>query len=250
MTHDNSDAGIGVSSASNGNTITGNESYANARGFSRAAAGIDLRNSTGNRSARNRLHDNEDSGLNVWTGSDRDSLAVNNVVWTNGDHGIDVHSTNDAIVVANTVYKNYDSGIEMTGSLRTYLANNISADNGINSARTSGQVRADATSAPSTSARQRPALPVGRRRAPRRSSSTGRGTKYTTLAAFRSATGKEAHGSRRTRSSSAAPPPTCTWRPVRRRSAAANGSATVSPRPTPTACRGRRRSTSGRYEFH
>src|SRR4051794_30910090 len=39
VTHHNSDAGIGLSSSSNGNTISGNESYSNARAYTRAAAG-------------------------------------------------------------------------------------------------------------------------------------------------------------------------------------------------------------------
>jgi parallel beta-helix repeat protein len=190
--HDNSDAGIGVTSSSNGNTITGNESYGNARGFSRAAAGIDLRNSTGNTVSANRLHDNEDSGLNIWSSSPN-TLAVNNVIWTNGDHGIDVHSTSDDTVVANTVYKNYDSGIEMTGSLRTYLANNISADNGIASARTSGQIRADATSAPSTTL-DYDLLWLSVQTASRTVFIDWAGTKYTTLTKFTAATGEEVHG--------------------------------------------------------
>jgi len=190
--HDNSDAGIGVTSASNGNTITGNESYGNARGYTRAAAGIDLRGSSGNTVSANRLHDNEDSGLNIWSTSPN-TLAVNNVIWTNGDHGIDVHSTSDDVVVANTVYKNYDSGIEMTGSLRTYLANNISADNGINSARTSGQVRADATSAPSTTL-DYDLLWLSVPTASKTVFIDWAGTKYTTLAKFTAATGQEVHG--------------------------------------------------------
>ena len=192
VTHDNSDAGIGLGSGSNGNTLTGNNSYANARGYSRAAAGIDLRNSTGNTVSANLLHNNEDSGLNIWTSSSN-TLAVNNSVYNNGDHGIDVHSTNDARVVANTVYKNYDSGIEMTGSLRTVLANNISADNGINSARTSGQLRADSTSAASTVADYdllNQSAPLGSKTV----FIDWAGTKYATLAAFTKATGKEAHG--------------------------------------------------------
>lgn len=195
-THDNSDAGIGVSSASSGNTITGNESYGNARGYTRAAAGIDLRNSTGNTVSANRLHDNEDSGLNIWTGS-ASTLAVNNVVWHNGDHGIDVHSTNGARVVANTVYKNYDSGIEMTGSLNTDLVNNVSVDNGINSARTSGQLRADATSAPSTVADYDLlylSVPIGSTTSGKTFFVDWAGTKYSTLAKFRAGTGQEAHG--------------------------------------------------------
>jgi parallel beta-helix repeat protein len=192
ITHDNSDAGIGVTSASNGNTISGNQSYGNARGYSRAAAGIDLRNSTGNLVTGNFLHDNEDSGLNIWNSSNS-TLAVDNVVWHNGDHGIDVHSTNDSRVVANTVYDNYDSGIEMTGSLRTYLQNDISADNGINSARTSGQLRADSTSAPSTTA-DYDLLFLS---APQNGQTVyldWGGTTYSTLSGFQHATGLEAHG--------------------------------------------------------
>jgi parallel beta-helix repeat protein len=192
VTHDNSDAGIGVTSTSNDNFITSNESYGNARGFTRAAAGIDLRNSTGNQVNSNRLHDNEDSGLNIWNGSSG-TVAVNNVTWHNGDHGIDVHSTNDASVVANTVFQNYDSGIEMTGSLRTLLANNISADNGINSARTSGQLRADATSAPSTRA-DFDLLFLSVTPTTKTVFLDWGGTKYTTLAAFQAATGQEANG--------------------------------------------------------
>jgi parallel beta-helix repeat protein len=192
VTHDNSDAGIGISSASSGNAISGNESYGNARGFSRAAAGIDLRGSTGNTVIANRLHDNEDSGLNIWNGSDG-TLAVNNVIWSNGDHGIDVHSTNNARVISNSVDRNYDSGIEMTGSLNTVLANNISADNGIASARTSGQVRADPTSAPSTTL-DSDLLFLSVAPGGKTVYIDWNGTKYTTLAAFSAATGQETHG--------------------------------------------------------
>ena len=81
----------------------------------------------------------------------------------------------------------------MTGSLRTYLANNISADNGINSARTSGQLRADATSAPSTVADYdllNQSAPLGSKTV----FIDWAGTKYTTLAKFTAATGQEAHG--------------------------------------------------------
>lgn len=192
VVHDNSDAGIGITSASNGNFITGNESFGNARGYTRAAAGIDLRNSTGNQVNANYVHDNEDSGLNIWNASNS-TVAVNNVTADNGDHGIDVHSTNDAVVVANTVFRNYDSGIEMTGSLRTYLQNNISSDNGIESLRTSGQLRADATSAPSTTADYDVLFLSAQQDANTAYLDWG-GTKYTSLSAFRTATGQEAHG--------------------------------------------------------
>jgi parallel beta-helix repeat protein len=192
VTHHNTDAGIGITSSSTGNVVSYNESYANARQYTRAAAGIDVRSSPNNLINANRLHDNEDSGLNIWSGS-TGTVGVNNVAWRNGDHGIDVHSNNDAVVVANTVYANYDSGIEMTGSLNTRLANNVTVDNGINSARTSGQIRADTNSAPSTvldydllylsvpTSKTTVFLDWG-------------GVKYTSLSAFQAATGREPHG--------------------------------------------------------
>jgi parallel beta-helix repeat protein len=193
VAHHNTDAGIGLTSGSTGNTVSGNESYSNARGYTRAAAGIDLRNSGSNTVTGNTLHNNEDSGLNVWTSSNS-STASNNYSYSNGDHGIDVHSTNGTQVTGNKVCKNYDSGIEMTGSLNTVLNGNISADNGIASARTSGQLRADSASAPSTKANNdKLFLSV----AP--TSKTvfidWAGVKYTNLPSFQAATGQELNGS-------------------------------------------------------
>jgi len=150
-THDNTDDGIGLTDSSNENVVDDNESYGNARQYIQAAAGIRISESAGNTVTANRLHDNEDSGLDVWLRSAA-SLAVNNVIWGNTDHGIDVHASDDCRVVANTVYRNGDSGIELTGSRNGALANNISVDNGINSSASSGQIRADAFSAESATA--------------------------------------------------------------------------------------------------
>jgi parallel beta-helix repeat protein len=191
-THDNSDAGIGVTSSSSGNQITGNESYSNARGYTRAAAGIDLRNSPNNTVSGNILHNNEDSGLNVWTYSDGSTASSNNV-YSNGDHGIDVHNTTGAKVSSNKVCRNYDSGIEMTGSTNTVLNGNTSGLNGINSARTSGQIRTDSASAPSTTADYDTLY----QQAPLGSKTVfidWSGTKYPDLPSFVKATGQEAHG--------------------------------------------------------
>ncbi|MGY1615589.1 right-handed parallel beta-helix repeat-containing protein [Geodermatophilus sp. SYSU D00691] len=190
-THHNTDAGIGVTAGSTRNVITRNESNANARQYTRAAAGIDLRNSPSNTVEANRLHDNEDSGLNIWDSSDG-SLAVNNLAWDNGDHGIDVHSTADNRVVANTVFRNYDSGIEMTGALRTNLANNVSVDNGIDSARTSGQIRVDVNSM--TTVADFDLLFLSVPTSSRTAFLDWGGVKYTSLAAFTAATGQESHG--------------------------------------------------------
>ena len=147
ITDHNSDAGILITTNADNNVIAHNESFANARGYVRAAAGIDLRNSTGLLVFDNVVHENEDSGINVWTGLNYGSSTVyDNVAYGNGDHGIDVHNSVDAHIVANTVYNNSDSGIEMTTSVRVTLNNNVSVDNGINSPRTAGNVRADVSS--------------------------------------------------------------------------------------------------------
>lgn len=193
VTHNNTDAGIGLSGGSTGNTVSANVSYSNARGYTRAAAGIDLRNSGANTVAGNTLHNNEDSGLNVWNSSNN-TKATNNNTYSNGDHGIDVHNTNGTQVTGNKVCKNYDSGIEMTGSLNTVLSGNASADNGINSARTSGQLRADSTSAPSTKANN-DKLFLSVTPTSKTVFIDWAGTKYTNLTSFQRATGQELNGS-------------------------------------------------------
>ena len=189
-TDHNSDAGVHVVAASNTNVITGNNSSSNARGYVRAAAGIDVRESTGNMVFANVSHDNEDSGFNAWTGTTNgQNTFFDNVAYRNGDHGIDVHNAVDAHVVANTVFANSDSGIESTTSTRTYLANNISVDNGINSPRTAGNIRIDSASV-STAILDDDLVFL---RVPGTMVDWA-GTRYTSLAAFRTATGKETRG--------------------------------------------------------
>jgi parallel beta-helix repeat protein len=184
----NSDAGFRLDSGSNTNLVVANAAHDNARGYVRAAAGFDVRNSTGNVLVNNVSHDNEDTGFNVWTGSSGTKL-TNSVSYRNGDHGIDVHNASGAVVVANTVYGNVDSGIEVTTSTSTTIANNISADNGINSPRTSGNLRVDAPSAGGTSVDDDLLF--------LRVSGVmvdWAGKQYSSLAAFQTAIGKETHG--------------------------------------------------------
>jgi parallel beta-helix repeat protein len=184
----NSDAGFKFDDNSDTNLVVANAAYANARGYVRAAAGFDVRDSTGNVLVNNVSHDNEDSGFNIWTASTRTQL-TNAVSYRNGDHGVDVHSAAGAIVVANTVYGNSDSGIEVTTSTNTTIANNISADNGINSPRTSGNIRVDSNSAAGTSVDDDLLF--------LRVSGVmvdWAGKRYSSLAAFQSAIGKESHG--------------------------------------------------------
>ena len=77
VTHDNSDAGIFLGPGSTGNLVTENSSSRNARGYIRAAVGIDVRAGS-NDVTRNVTFANEDSGINVWDGG-HGSYIGNNV---------------------------------------------------------------------------------------------------------------------------------------------------------------------------
>jgi parallel beta-helix repeat protein len=186
VTHHNSDAGIYLSATTTRVVVRDNRSYANARGYIRAAAGVDVRGPD-NTVDGNITYDNEDSGINIWKGA-HGCLVVNNVSYSNGDHGIDVLQSTEARVMANTVYGNVDSGIEVQAGSAT-LANNISVDNGINSPRTSGNIRVTANAVASTTVDfdlvflTVPGVMID-----------WAGTKYSSLAAFQSATGQEDRG--------------------------------------------------------
>lgn len=182
------DAGIAVTGGSARVTVARNRSTANARGYTRAAAGIDVRSSGAVIVEANRSWANEDSGINVWDSSG--AVVRNNVAYRNGDHGIDNKSSTGTAITANTVYRSVDSGIEVVSTATgVSLANNISVDNGINSPRTSGNIRVSSSAAGAVSLDD-DVLWL---------SASGvmvdwAGTKYKTLAAFVLATGRESRG--------------------------------------------------------
>ncbi|MET0728272.1 MAG: Ig-like domain-containing protein [Acidimicrobiales bacterium] len=188
VTRNNSDHGISLS-ASSGNEVRNNDSYGNARGISRAAAGIFLRNSLANTVTGNRTHDNEDSGIGLWDGSNS-SLVSNNVIYGNGDHGIDVLGSTGETIVSNTVYNSVDSGIEMQGGAGANLVNNVLVDNGIDSPRTSGNIRVVDSGSAALTTLDHDQLHL----------SSGNilidyvGTEYSSLSAFHAATGQELNG--------------------------------------------------------
>ena len=93
------------------------------------------------------LHDNEDSGLQFYTGGNN-NLATLNVTYNNGDHGIDDLNVTGGRLIGNTVYRNCTSGINVEGTSGNYLVeNNIAVDNavypaynGISCARRAGNI--------------------------------------------------------------------------------------------------------------
>jgi parallel beta-helix repeat protein len=185
----NTDYGIYVLLGATRNEIVDNEVSFNARQFTRAASGIRLHNSSGNTIAANVSHHNEDSGIEVVTGSDN-NLVANNVSHDNGDHGIDILDAVGQRVISNSIYRNITAGINVEGgSTGTIVANNISVDNAINGPRTRGNLRVDSTSTTGTTVNydllhlSSPDILV-----------VWGSTNYTSLASFRSATGQESNG--------------------------------------------------------
>jgi parallel beta-helix repeat protein len=188
-THHNTDHGIYLDNGSDRNTIVGNESAFNARQHTRAAAGIQVRASSDNLILGNVTHHNEDSGINFTAGASTNST-VNNRAFANSDHGIDVLSSTGQVITGNTVYLNATAGINVEGgSTGATLTNNISVENGLNSHGTRGNIRVDANSTSGTNLNYDLV----------HLSTTGvmmvwENTSYSSLAAFRSATGQESNG--------------------------------------------------------
>ena len=184
----NTDSGIYLAQGSTGDLVIGNTAYLNARQYTRAAPGIDLR-SGGNTVRNNVTHDNEDSGIQLYTGADG-NLVANNVSYRNGDHGIDDYQAANERIVSNSVYRNATAGINLEGgSTGGLVANNISVDNGLNSPRSVGDIRVDPTAQTGTVLNDN----VVYLHAAGAYYVWGT-TNYGSLSAFRSATGQEAQG--------------------------------------------------------
>ncbi len=222
----NSASGIFLTNGSTGNQVVGNESSWNAYGYVRNAVGIDLR-APGNVVRGNRVHDNEDSGIQLYPGGDRNTV-VDNVSYRNmgftttvqsncshpttgntagcltGDHGIDNYGVTGGSVVGNTVYANVSAGINLegvpSGTTAGYsIADNVAVDNAIGCPdgaggtfkcpRTRGNIRVDATSQLGTSVDfDLVNLSVAG------TMMVWGSTSYTSLSAFRSASGQEPRG--------------------------------------------------------
>ena len=113
------------------------------------------------------------------------------MVYRNGDHGIDVLSVRSASSSCPTPSTGASTpASRCRGRAERPSGNNISVDNGINSPRTSGNIRIVDSGSASRTTLDRDLLYL----------SSGTilidyvGTKYSTLAAFRSATGQEQNG--------------------------------------------------------
>ncbi|GAA3585106.1 right-handed parallel beta-helix repeat-containing protein [Kribbella ginsengisoli] len=144
--HHNNGSGIVLTSGATGITVSRNTASFNAEGFRRNANGINVV-SPGNSVLRNVTHDNEDSGIQFYTGGN-DNLAALNVTYNNGDHGIDNLNVTGGRMIGNTVYRNCTTGINVEGTSGDYqVVDNIAVDNavypayqGISCARRAGNI--------------------------------------------------------------------------------------------------------------
>jgi hypothetical protein len=132
------------------------------------------------------VYDNEDSGIQFYNGA-ANNVAVNNLAYNNGDHGIDALSSTGNAIVSNSIHGNFTSGITLvTGSTGSVVRNNIVADNGTTKR---GDLWVDTASSSGTSLdydlvnQSGPGTLI-----------TWGGTKYSTVSAFTTATGNESHG--------------------------------------------------------
>lgn len=181
--HDNSDHGIYLASGTTGTLVRGNRVFNNARGYARAAAGIHVSGSHNNTIDSNIAYANEDTGFNVRGGS-QNNLVATNASWYNGDHGFDTLKATGTRYIGNTAYGNVKDGISVEGSSTgTTVANCISAENG------NLELWVDSGSIPGFSADYDILWDPGASAYIKYG-----GTKYSSLAAFRSATPHEAHG--------------------------------------------------------
>ncbi len=190
----NSDHGIYVNGTSSSNVVSGNEASFNAEGYQRNANGIDV-TGTSNTIIGNAVHDNEDSGLQFYTGGNNNLITLN-TTYNNGDHGIDDLNVTGGRIIGNTVYHNCTSGINVEGTSGNYtVENNVAVDNavypaynGISCSRRAGNIGIW-DSAPATTTVDNNLVFL---------SKSGTlyvfGSSYTSLAAMRTATGQEQHG--------------------------------------------------------
>ena len=123
--------GIGLTAGANNCTVRDNECFRNADPIIRRANGLYLFGAPGNIISGNRLHDNQDTGLQL----DRDSnnnICFNNRSWHNGDHGFDNILNVGNLHVNDVAYGNFKRGFSNDGSLSgAVIYNCIAVDNGI-----------------------------------------------------------------------------------------------------------------------
>ena len=132
---DNGDHGIVVSGNATGCRIEDNECFRNVYPDQRRANGIHCVGASSNRFERNRLHDNDDSGLELVTGANN-NLCTQNMSWNNGDHGFDQAQATGNVHIGDVACSNAQDGFSVQrNSTGTRLMDCIAVDNGVVTSR-------------------------------------------------------------------------------------------------------------------
>ena len=130
----NDDHGITLTAGTTQSVVESNECWGNAVPNSRSANGVHLFEADRNTIRNNRLHDNQDTGLQF-------SMADSNVVtqnlsWNNGDHGYDHLQATGNTHVGDVAWGNFNDGFSMEGTaVRQRIYNCISVNNGASTGR-------------------------------------------------------------------------------------------------------------------
>jgi hypothetical protein len=110
--------------------IEENESFQNYF-TTRRANGINTERSTNNVYRHNRLHHNQDTGLNFTTDANN-NLSIQNLLYLNQDHGTDHTNCDGNVHIGDVAYRNYKDGFSIEGDTPNHkVFNCIGIENGI-----------------------------------------------------------------------------------------------------------------------
>ena len=180
---DNAFHGIGLTAGASACVISNNESFRNAKPGTRVANGIYLFGAVGNTISGNRLHDNQDTGLQ-FSGAANNNVSFNNRSYNNGDHGYDHLASTGMMHVNDLAYHNFLDGFSFEGNAPGCQVHNcIATENG------EYDLWVDSTSAVSFVSDYNLFWTSTATLAPVKYVST----KYATVALYQAATGQDAH---------------------------------------------------------
>ncbi len=185
LSFDNADHGFSLTAGTTATTLRDNEGYGNARSNQRSANGIYLYGATGNQLINNRLHHNQDTGIDFQSGANN-NFSIQNQCWDNGDHGFDHLGASGTTHIGDIAYRNYKDGFSVEGtSPNTRIYDSIAIDNGLTTNEYDLWVDASSTSGFTSdynlfwnSTSQAPFKYV---------------SIYSTISAYRTASGQDAH---------------------------------------------------------
>ena len=127
---DNNFHGIGLTAGASACVVSNNESFRNAKPGTRVANGIYLFGAVGNTVSGNRLHDNQDTGLQ-FSGAANNNVSLNNRSYNNGDHGYDHLASTGMVHVNDLAYHNFLDGFSFEGNAPGCQVHNcIATENG------------------------------------------------------------------------------------------------------------------------